>query len=207
MDREKVLERDKKRYEALMWIFEKAEGTETVMVDLSSLLEENNRFSESELVAISDYLAGQGLIKQIDDGGLALQLTHRGILEVEESIKNPEKATENFPAQVIQYFNAPVGSVQTGNQNIANVQQNLGAKTEDVINLLRELKEHISENNKQEGMEYIEGLEAEVKSEKPSESRIKLFLKGLGGVVKDTGKELLIEVGKKAIAGEIQFPS
>jgi hypothetical protein len=54
-------------------------------------------------------------------------------------------------------------------------------------------------------LEYIEGLETEIKSEKPSESRMKLFLKGLGGIIKDTGKELLIEVGKRAIKGEIQL--
>ena len=33
----------------------------------------------------------------------------------------------------------------------------------------------IFEEKKQEGLEYIEGLEAEVKSIKPSESRVKLF--------------------------------
>lgn len=214
MDRTKILEKDKERYEILRWIFDEADGDETNLVHLRKLIEGETDYIkivslERELGAISDYLTGENLIEQKADNGLLIQLTHQGIIEVEESIRNPDRPTEHFSVPAIQNFqytfNAPVGSVQQGNQNIASVQQNFGSKTEEVINLLKELQKHISDDNKQEGLEYIEGLETEVKSEKLSESRIKLFLKGLGGVVKDTGKELLTEVGKKVITGEIQL--
>lgn len=211
MKMNKMLEQNKdKQYEVLRWVFDKVDGRQYIPAFLRELTSDNSDFTEVELIKISDYLSGEGLIKQIDDSGLLVQLTHKGIVEIHNSIKNPQKSTEHFPAPTIQNFNtfnAPVGSVQQGNQNVANVQQNFGMETEDIIRLLNELKEHISDANKQEGFEYIEGLETEVKSEKPSESRMKLFLKGLGGVVKDTGKELLIEVGKKVITGEIQFPN
>ena len=208
MKMNKMLEQNKnKQYEVLRWIFDKANGSQNEIVNLLDLASENSKYDENELGKISDYLEGEGLIERPIDEGIYVQITHKGIVEIQKSINNPQSSTEHFPAPVIQNFtfNSTVGSVQTGNHNIANVQQNFGSKTEDVINLLRELQEHISEESKQEGLEYIEGLETEIKSEKPSESRIKLFLKGLGGIVKDTGKEILIEVGKKIFTGEIQL--
>ena len=69
---------------------------------------------------------------------------------------------------------------------------------------MRELRVHIFDEKKQEGLALIESLEKEVKSEKRSEPTIKLFLKGIGEFVKDTGKEILVEIGKKIITGEIQ---
>jgi hypothetical protein len=196
-----------KQYEILRWIFDKVDGQQYSPAYLRELINDNSVYTEKELEKISNYLEGERLIKQVNDDGLLVQLTHKGIVEIQNSINNPQKPTEHFPAQVINNFYAPVGSNQTGKQNIANVQQNFGSKTEDVINLLKEVQKHISDENRQEGLEYIERLEAEIKSEKPSESTIKLFLKGLGGIVKDTGKELLIEVGKKVVTGKIQFPS
>lgn len=206
MKMRKMLEQDKdKQYEVLRWIFDKANGNRSKIINVFDLVTENPKYTRDELERISDYLEGEGLIERVANEEIIVQLTHKGIVEIQKSINNPQNSTEHFPAQVINNFYAPVGSNQTGNQNIANVQQNFGSKTEDVINLLRELQEHISEDNKQEGLEYIEGIEGEIKAKKPSESRIKLFLMGLGGVIKDTGKELLVEVGKKVITGEIQL--
>lgn len=208
MEMNKMIEQNKdKHYEILRWIFDKVNGQQYKPTYLRELINDNLDFTENDLEKISDYLSGEGLIKQMDDSGLLVQLTHKGIVEIQDSINNPQRSTEHFPAQVIQYFNAPVGSVQTGNQNVANVQQNFGAKTEDVINLLRELRGHISDDKKQEGLALIESLEKEVKSEKPNEPTIKLFLQGIGNFVKDTGQDLLVEIGKKLISGEIQFPS
>jgi len=137
MDRTGILEKDKKRYEILRWIFDEADGDESSFVDLRKLIDEKTDYSEAnrlerEFETISDYLAGENLIKQIAENGLFVQLTHQGVIEVEESIRNPEKPTEHFSVPVIQNFqytfNAPVGSVQQGNQNVANVQKILVLK-------------------------------------------------------------------------------
>jgi DNA-binding MarR family transcriptional regulator len=208
MEMNKMLDRNKdKQYEVLRWVFDKVDGHRSNPINLVDFITENSKYTRDELERISDYLEGKGLIERVADEEIFIQLTHKGIVEIQNSINNPQNPTEHFPTQVIQYFNAPVGSVQTGNQNIANVQQNFGTKTEDVIELLTELREHIFDDKKQEGMEYIEGLEVELKSKKPSESRTKLFLKGLGEVIKDTGKEILADIGKKLITGEMQLPN
>lgn len=196
-----------KQYEVLKWIYDKANGSRSKIINVVDLITENPKYTRDELERISDYLEGERLIERVADQEIVVELTHKGVVEIQSSINNPQKPTEHFPAQVINNFYAPVGSSQIGNQNIANVQQNFGSKTEDVINLLGELRKHISDDKKQEGLALIESLEKEVQSEKPSEPTIKLFIQGIGNFVKDTGKELLVEIGKKLISGEIQFPS
>jgi hypothetical protein len=57
------------------------------------------------------------------DNNLWLNLTHRGLVEIERSIKNPEAATEHFHQVVIQYFHAPVGAVQTAPHSTADIRQ------------------------------------------------------------------------------------
>jgi hypothetical protein len=196
-------------YKVLRWIFDKAKEKGTNFVVLRDFLKENGEYDEASLSEISDYLEGEGLVNHpsTEDSLFMVELTHKGKKEIIRSIENPGESTEHFPNTVIQNFNfnAPVGAVQQGDNNVANVQQNFGTNTEDVLKLLRGLQDHLPDENKQYGLELIEGLEAEVKSEKPSESRMKLYLKGLGEVVKETGKSLLIEVGKKVISGEISL--
>jgi len=208
MNKEEITEKDKNRYEVLLWIYEEYQKNKNRFVHLDNLIGDTLDFQEkrkreNEISDIAFYLSGEGLITTKSDNGMSVYLEHLGIKEIEDSVRNPHKPTDHFPISVIQHFNAPVGSVQTGNQSIANVQQNFGAKTEEVINLLRELREHISDDSKQEGLALIESLEKEIKSEKPSEPTIKLFLKGIGNFVKDTGKDLFVEIGKKLISGEI----
>lgn len=214
MNKDFVLEKDRKRYEVLRWIYDEFNRTGNSFVNLDDLIQDGwetdmKREKERELIEISSYLSGEGLVGRKNDTGMLIMLTHQGIKEIENSIRNPQTPTEHFSVPVIQTFNntfnAPIGAFQQGNQNVANVQQNFGSKTEEVINLLSELRNHISDERKQEGLDYIDGIEAEVISEKPSESRIRLFLNGLGETVKNTGKELLTELGKKIISGEIQL--
>lgn len=197
-----------RQYEVLRWVFDKADDAQYRPVNLQELANENAHYSAAELAKISDYLNGERLIEQLTDEGLLVQLTHKGIVEIQNSIIYPQKSTEHFPLQVIQNFNtfsAPVGSFQQGNENIARVQQNIGVQVEDILNLITDLREHVSDGNEQEALDYIDGLEAEAKSGKPNESRTSLFLKGLGNVVKETGKDLLVEIGKKMLTGEIQI--
>ena len=73
-----------------------------------------------------------------------------------------------------------------------------------MLALLEELRRHIvdeSDENQQQGIELLEGLEREVKAENQSKPRIKLFLEGLGTFVKDTGQKVLVEIGSKLMGG------
>jgi len=75
---------------------------------------------------VLQYLTDEGLASK---SNLVVSLTHEGIVEFEDSLRNPTESTTHFPAPVIQYFYGPVGAVQTGAQSIANVTQEVLADT------------------------------------------------------------------------------
>jgi predicted transcriptional regulator len=200
-----VLEKQKKRYELLHKIYELTDGDESKMIQLE--IPEN--LDRNEVQSIIDYLSGEGLVESLADEGLLLSITHRGVVELEKSLVNPKESTEHFPTQVIQHFHGLVGSVQTGNQNVANVTQSISVGA-DVSELLRQLRQHITDETpekQQDGIELLEGLESEIKTPNQSKSRIKLYLKGLGSFVKDTGKDLLVEISSKLISNQLGLPS
>ena len=194
-----LLEKQRKRYLVLDKIYELTEGDESKIL----MLEPPEEIDANEVLAIIIYLAGEGLVESLADEAPLLRISHRGVVEVEDSRLNPREATEHFPAQVIQHFHGTVGSIQVGDQNIANVSQKLDPRVAD---LLRDLRLHLaneSEDPGREGNELLDGLQAEVNTSNPSESRIKLYLRGLAVFVKDTGKDLLVEIGSKLITGQI----
>ncbi len=200
-----ILEKQKKRYSLLLKIYELTEGDENKIIQLDVPEE----LSTDEVQSAVDYLEGEGLVRSLADEGLLLEITHRGVVELEQSLLNPKESTEHFPQQVIQHFHGVIGSVQTSNQNIAHVTQSFDAKP-DVIELLRQLRQHIvneTPEKQQEGIELLEGLESEIKSPNQSKSRIRLYLEGLGSFMKDTGKDLLVEISSKVISGHLNLPS
>lgn len=213
MNSGELIEKDRKRYEVLRWIYNEFSRTSNYFVNLAGLVDntfdwQQKRQKENELSEVSDYLANEGLITQQSDDGLLVRLEHRRIVEVENSITNPQSPTEHFSVQVIN-FNAPVGSVQTGNQSVANVTQNLGAEISDITTLLKELRQHIVDDTpekQKEGLELLEGLETEVQSPNQSESRIKLYLKELGSFVKDAGRDLIVSLSKELIKDQLGLP-
>jgi hypothetical protein len=191
-----ILEKQKKRYGLLLRVYELTGGDEAKILML-----EAPELDSNEVQSIVLYLAGEGLVQSLADEAPLLRITHRGVVEVEESLLNPKQSTEHFLPQVIQHFHGDVGSVQTGNQNVANVVQNL-ASDADMLALLRELRRHIVDEpaeKQQQGLELLEGLEIEVKAETQSKPRMKVFLEALGTFVKDTGQKLLVEIGSRLV--------
>jgi hypothetical protein len=194
-----IIQKQKKRYELLLRIYELTNGDETKIL----MLEGSEESDSDEILSIVDYLAGEELVASLADEAPLVRITHRGVVEVEESLLNPKQPTEHFLSQVIQHFHGTVGAVQTGNQNVANVSQNISNEGE-VAALLEELRRHIVDEpteKQQQGMELLEGLEHEVNADNQSKPRIKLFLEGLGTFVKDTGQKVLVEIGSKLIGG------
>jgi hypothetical protein len=153
---------------------------------------------------VVDYLAGEGLVESLADEAPLVKISHRGVVEVEQSLTDPKEPTEHFVQQVIQHFHGSVGSVQTGNQNVAQVTQTAGLDSQ-VSELLQTLRRQIVEEfaeHRVEGIELLDGLEAEVNSETRSESRIKLYLKGLGSFAKGASKDVIVKIGTKLISDQ-----
>jgi len=200
-----ILEKQRKRYLLLLKIYELTGGDESKMM----MLEVPEGLNSEEVQSIVDYLAGEGLVESLADEAPLLKITHRGVVEVEQSLLNPKEPTEHFSQQVIQNFHGPVASVQTGNQSVSNVTQTISGDPH-LIDLIQQLRHHIVDETpekQREGYELLEGLQSEVIASGPSESRMRLYLKGLGSFVKDTGKDLLVEIGSKVIGGQLGLPS
>lgn len=199
-----IMEKQKKRYALLLRIYDLTDGDENKLIQLE-IPEDLDR---NEVQSIVDYLSGEGLVQSLADEGLLLSITHQGVVELEKSLVNPKESTEHFPTQVIQHFHGLVGFVQTGNQNVANVTQSINVGS-DINELLKQLRQHITSETpekQQEGIELLEGLESEIKTPNQSKSRIKLYLKELGSFVKDTGKDLLVEISSRLISNQLGLP-
>lgn len=197
-----------KRNELFRWIYEQCEGRQYRSAHLRNLLQAESDWNEKELVSASDYLAGEGLIEQKDDSGLMVWLTHNGV-KVGSSPADIVEGAENAPifqnTQNINNFHAPVGAIQQGNNNVANVAQKFGSDLDEIGELLKKLRQHIEPESQDSGHDYIDALEEEITKEEPKESRIKLFLNGLNSVATETGKALIVEIGKKILLGEIRL--
>ncbi len=119
---QRVLERQEKRYRLLRHLYDATDGGLHASISLADLAAEAG-LSDSEGDAALDYLAEEGLV-EYEAFGPMISITHRGVIEVEQSINQPEQSTEHFPTHITQHFHASVGAVQNASQSTAHVSQN-----------------------------------------------------------------------------------
>src|ERR1700674_1281967 len=91
-----IVEKQKKRYALLRKIYELTEGVESRIVELEC----PETLDLGEVLSIIDYLSAEGLVVQLSGNAPLVQISHRGVVEVEESVTNPNRPTEHFLAQV-----------------------------------------------------------------------------------------------------------
>jgi hypothetical protein len=97
------------RLRVLKAVFDDASGIEGEMVRLAPTIQDRLGLNHQELHAACAYLVGEGLIKPgatIDQPPVYISaaLTHRGAVEMEQSLGSPDKPTKHLP---------PVNSVIT----------------------------------------------------------------------------------------------
>ena len=199
-----ILQKQKRRYELLLEYWKASEGSEEKPIN-SLQVARDAGFEEDEEREIYQYFKNEGLLWKEKGGGFVC-LSHKAIVEIENSITNPLQSTEHFPSTVIQNFNAPVGSVQTGNHNIANVNQNFGQNLSEILQQLAILRNEfqiLPISEREEAIEIVDALEDEVKSETPSKGKIKSFLLATKDFAVKTGTEatskILVELIKSQI--------
>ncbi len=186
-----VIQNQKNRYKMLLALWREVNGREMVRVNFNEIAKREN-ISKEEANDIYIYFMGENFFGVRDVGG-NVSLSHRAIVEIEESLENPSRGTPHFPATVIQNFNAPVGSVQTGPHSTSNVNQNFGSNTSEVINLLNELRNNLKElpeGQRQEATELTDFIEVEIVSESPNKTKLKAFLKQLGTFTVNTASNV-----------------
>lgn len=105
------------------------------------------------------YLSGKNLLT-IRGTGYLFSLTHEGYREAENSFDPSGTATKNFSSTVIHNtFNAPVGAMQAGDHNTANVVQNNDTGSRDELRrMLRELQDQVQQLAQPGARDEAEGI-------------------------------------------------
>lgn len=128
-DSEMLKERQKLRYQVLKVMFDatvgKGESTKLVRFSADELIEyfvKHSDFSDDEVRSALSYLENEGLLVNPYDQPI-FKITHKGVVEIERSIKFPEQRTQHFMLSVVQHFHGSVSSVQNAPNSTANVNQ------------------------------------------------------------------------------------
>jgi hypothetical protein len=183
--------KQRNRYLVLRKLYERSGGSERVNINFFDLAKEEG-LSEEDAREIYDYLGREGLIGDRRAGG-GVAISHRGIIEIEQSISNPQRPTEHFPPTIVQNFNAPIyGGIQTGGQhNVQNNTISIDPSFDDALAKLTALLQGaaLPELQKEEAIIALQRVQQLARKEKSSEA-VKLAKDKLD-VVKN-----VIDIGK-----------
>ena len=123
-DLQQVEEREAKRYRLLKTIYDSAGDNTTDGIPYAEAFAKA-ALEEDEGHDILEYLIGKGMMSNRTGIGW-LALSHEGIVEMEQSIMQPEIPTEHFNSAVVQRFYAAVGVVQTTDGNPGTAEKSRG---------------------------------------------------------------------------------
>ena len=100
-----IAKRQADRLRLIRAIFDAAKGMESEVVLFAPTIQRELGLTDEEIANSCNYLIGQGLISSAASITpppihLAARLTHRGIVEMEQSIADPSKSTGHMPSVV-----------------------------------------------------------------------------------------------------------
>jgi hypothetical protein len=190
------------RLRVMRAIFDAAEGSESNVVSGSELLD-NLKLSDQALGDVCKYLEGEGLIKTTQTlwGHLTpfiIQLTHKGIKEIEQSVQVPSEPTEHFPAAVsVMNFHGPVigSAIQSGSPG-AQLEMTVGdIDIEEIRGFLNELESRTAdlELPEAEGQELaaeVATVRAQIDSPRPKKQIIRESLHTIRSILEGVSGNL-----------------
>jgi hypothetical protein len=91
-------EKRRRRLLFMRRLYESTNGSRLAGINMWSLGSELG-WDRAEVDNVIEYLEGEGLVEYIGMGG-EIAITHAGVVEVEQSLSNPEEETLHFPAAV-----------------------------------------------------------------------------------------------------------
>ena len=118
-----IQERQKRRYQLLLQLWNAADGKRLERIDFMKIAQDAG-FDYEEAKQIYLYFKDEEFFEYRTQVW-GVSLSHKAIVEIERSLTNPSEGTEHFSATVIQNFNAPVGAVQTGASSSATIMQSV----------------------------------------------------------------------------------
>lgn len=203
-DKDIVLRKQERRYKLLLEIWKTSDGKHHNSVNFFEIAKKAG-FGKEMADEIYYYFRAEGFFSNMNFGG-GVSLSHRAIVEIEKSLINPYQSTEHFSSTVIQNFHAPVSSVQIGNNNIANVNQNIGQNLSDILEHLANLKrefQSLPDEDREEAIEIVDALAVEVQSENPSKGKVKAFLSSVKDFAVKTGTDATSKIVVELIKSQI----
>ncbi len=178
------------------------DGVETELLQILALAESlempDTEESLDNLVKILNYLANENLIKvfRIHAGLPAtIQITHKGVLEVEKALSDPKSETEHFAPNITITNN--IGSMVNSSlqQATSNSQQSLtflnGSDKSIFINYLSDLKKEVeklssklNDEQNQDVAAELSTIDSQMQSSKPKKTIISSSLETLSDILK-----------------------
>lgn len=189
-------EKQFKRLNFLKRLYDLVDGQTDSGFDMWEIGEELG-LDQRETQGVVSWLSDEGLIESLGIGG-TIGLSHYGIKQIEESIKNPNRETRYFP---------PINVIHIGNMNNSQLQQGTHSSTQsfnqvaaDVLEKVRpaieKLKAKISELPLEEDVRdevelQLHTAEMQLKSKQPKQVVIIESIKTIRSLLEGTAAGLL----------------
>jgi hypothetical protein len=181
----RVVDIDKRhadRLRVMRAIFDDSNGSQSEVVRILPSMENRLGLTQQDVVDACYFLAGEGLIApNIKAGGLiiAVEITHKGIREMEDSIRSPTQPTKHFPpAYSIVNVHGSGNVIQSGSPG-ASQHVSIGTLNQRAVRAF--LKEYdaqahsldLSASEADELTAEIDTVKAQLRSPKPKRHIIK----------------------------------
>lgn len=176
----KTLEEKKKlRFLFLKEIYQRKNSAD-LQVEQTQEICELLGISFNEGAFIAEYLSEEGLIRTFTELNDCVAITHRGIVEIEEALSEPEKPTEHFlPINIISVqtmTNSQITQGSTNSTQTQNITQNQGEKLSEFVKLFEQKVAEIqfcSNDDKNEAIAEVSTIKSQLDSPKPKWEIIK----------------------------------
>lgn len=180
---------DEKRSRRLLFmrrLYDVTNGSKLGRADMWELGEEFG-WSRDDVQNVVEYLEGEGLLEYAAMGGV-IAITHFGVVEVEQSLSDPEAPTEHFPPSInVIHVEKMYGSqIQQGTVDSVQEGNFLPQGMEDSLrNLLSSLRRDLSEielgkDDRSELETELATAELQLESGRPKRSTIRTSLTTIG---------------------------
>lgn len=181
-----INQKDRNRFSFLQHLYEEVKGDTEARVNTSDISKKLG-FNREETRLIVKYLADESLIKTTTTQ-YSIWLDHKGRKEIEEALRNPDKATKYFSPyssiNIIHINNMENSVLQQGTINSevnSYFDNNQINNLDNIINEINSVKEtlDISINLHKELMAEIQTLQSQKQSPRPKNIIIKESLKSI----------------------------
>ena len=182
-----IQERKKNRFAVMQTLYELTDGDQSIFIKVGELTQRLGYKEEDfeEIKTIINYLERESLVKVLskmrNGFPLSVSISHKGVVETEAALSEPDRPTEHFlpTINVINVDTMNQSSIQQGSTNSTQITTFTLKDKETFVQLLTELKSEISkvnisniEDQKDLDLELVT-LENQSKSTRPKSSIIK----------------------------------